>query len=217
VRRLVTAAFAAASLGALQPEPPADPRTVEILRQECITSLATREVTLFANGTVRVRSSGRGDAALRLGELGPVELEGFLRRLAELDLSETDRRESAPSGALIERCRLELRRPGKTLERIDYGRFGSHSLALSAALAITEDLAALAILETARPALPRGYQPAAGDVLLRSDGERFEVVGLTADGQGVELAGVRLPLVLYVAIAELDREFVGLERADGAR
>jgi hypothetical protein len=219
VRQVVITALAACAglSGAWAEEPPQDPRVVELLRQECVTATGRRDVTLFANGTVRVREVGPNARGLLLGELGPVELEGFRRRLAELDLSETDRRESVVAGALIERCRLELRRDGRAAESFDYGRFGSHSLALAAALRIAEDLAAIARPETARASLPRGYAPKAGDILVRTDGERFAVVGLTGDGKGVELAGVRVPLVLYVQIADLDREFVALERRDSLR
>ena len=41
---------------------------------------------------------------------------------------------------------------------------------------------------------------------------QFEVVGFTADGKGVELAGVLQPITLYLPISDLRQSFVRLER-----
>jgi hypothetical protein len=212
------ACVAVAALSAGEPAAaPEDPRSLALLRNECTTALGRRETTLFANGTVRVRETGGAEASLLLGELAPDETDAFRRRLGDLDLSETDRRESAVGGALVERCRLELRRDGHGPETFDYGRFGSHSLALAAALRIVEELAARATPETTRTSLPKGYRPHAGDILVRVDGRRYSVVALTTDDKGVELLGLEQPLVLYVPLAELAREFVAVEERRGLR
>lgn len=198
-------------------EPPAsaveDPRSIVLLRLECHSDLGRREVTLFQNGTVRVREGPSGQEALLLGEYGPDEVAAFVRRLAEIDLSETDRSESTPSGAWVESCRLELRdQRGEAPSHFDFGRYGSHSLALSAALRVVDDVARRAGLESGRDGLPAGYQPRPGDRLERQDGALFEVVGFTADGKGVELIGVLQPITLYLPITDLRQSFVRLEK-----
>src|SRR4029079_14992464 len=62
-------------------------RSRELLDYRCANSLGVRQVTLFANGTVRVREGLGKEPKMRLGELGPVELAGYLRRLAAEDIS----------------------------------------------------------------------------------------------------------------------------------
>ena len=58
--------------------------------------------------------------------------------------------------------------------------------------------------------LPAGYDPLSGDLLERTDGVRFEVVGKTLDGLGVELSSPDQPLTIYVPQGELRRLFVRL-------
>jgi len=193
--------------------PEDDPRTVVLVRLECANELGRREVTLFLNGTVRVREGLVGQEQLLLGEYGPDEVAAFRRRFDELDFSETDRVESAPVGEWVERCSFELRDERRENPlHFEFGRYGSHSLALASALRVVEDIASGASVESARPGLPAGYRPRAGDRLERTDGQLFEVVGLTADGKGVELIGVLQPLTLYLPIADLRQSFVRLER-----
>src|SRR5215217_1069964 len=63
--------------------PPASDRSTEVVRLECASDLGRREVTLFGNGTVRLREGLRGkEEALGLAELDPAELAGALARLA---------------------------------------------------------------------------------------------------------------------------------------
>lgn len=214
---LVAATLAAVSAAEAVPPPATDPRSVELLRQECRTSHHRREVTLFGNGTVRVREGTPGSEQMKLGEYSPEEVAAFLARLAELDLSETDRGGAAMQGDWIERCRVELPTDGGGVRRFDYGRFDSHSLALARALAVVEDVAAGAGVASDGPELPADYRPRSGDQLLRKDGELFEVVDLTADGHGVELVGLRQPVTIYMPISELRREFERLVRRRGAR
>jgi hypothetical protein len=208
-------ALTAAALAARQPPPGEDPRTVVLLRQDCRTSLGRREVTLFGNGTVRVRQGSADAPQMLLGEYSPEEVAAFQRRLAELDFSETDPRESAVEGDWVERCTLELPGARGATLRFEFGRFGSHSLALAAALRVVEDVASRAAIESARRGLPPGYEPRTGEILVRQDGIRFLVVGRTADGKGIELLGVEQPLTVYVLIAELRREFVAVEAPRG--
>lgn len=190
-----------------------DPRSIALVRLECESDLGRREVTLFQNGTVRVREGAAGQEQLMLGEYGPDEVAAFRRRLDEIDFSETDAAESAPDGAWVERCRLELRDERLAEPRsFAFGRYGSHSLALSTAVRVVEDIAIRAGVESARPGLPADYKPEPGDRLERTDGQIFEIVGFTADGKGVELTGILQPLTLYLPISDLRQSFVRLER-----
>lgn len=194
-----------------------DPRSIVLLRRDCRSEIGRHEVTLFANGTVRLREGLPQDPKMTLAELNPEELEAFRARLAAEDLSEVEER--APGGvegAWVESCVLELlrhRRVGEVGEarKFRYGRYESLPLTLSRVLTIADDLAAKVDPRAGAQHLPAGYLPRTGDVLRRVDGELFEVMGQTADKQGVELAGVQVPLTLYVPKSELSKEFVALE------
>jgi len=207
---LLLAALASLQLeGAPAELEPVDPRTIEVLREECLSTIERREVTLFANGTIRLRQGPRGGESMRLAEISREEVAALQAILDGLDLSETDPAESALEGDWVSACTLVLAGPDARLRRFRYGRFGSHSLALSRAIAIAGDLVERAAKGSDRPReIPADYRPRPGERLERADGEIFEVVGPTVDGKGVELVGVRLPLTLYLRIEDLDVEFV---------
>ena len=187
-----------------------DPRSVVLVREECVSSIGRREVTLFANGTARVIEGLSGDEWMHLGEATPDEVGAFLRRLDEPDLSETEAAEEAPVGEWVESCTLDLLLPDRPGRRFRFGRYASHSLALRAVLTVVRDIEALAEPKSAVSDLPLDYQPRTGDLLERTDGIRFEVVGKTADGKGLELSSPEQPLTLYVPIADLRSLFVRL-------
>ena len=190
---------------------PADPRVVELLRLECATELGRRELTLFANGTVRLREGPAGEEELKLGELAPDELAAYRERLRAEDLSEVAPDRSGPSGDWIEACSLTLSPDGEEPAPVfRFGRFDRLPLALSRVLAVAEDLAAEVSAVAEEDRLPDGYRPRRGDVLRRADGALFEVVGPTADRRGVELRGVDMPLTVYIVTTDLQREFVAL-------
>jgi hypothetical protein len=192
-------------------------RTLERLRYDCRAENHRRDVTLFANGTLRLRQGEPGSEAMWLLELLPEDRDAYLARLAGDDRGETERDASTVGGDWIERCRLTIHLPGKLPEEYELGRFDSLSLALRRAVEIAEEL--VARVDTAAPPegatrLPSSYGPKVGDELRRADGEWFRVTGFTADGGGVELLGSEQPIVLYIAIANLGREFVELRRRE---
>jgi hypothetical protein len=215
---LQTLALALSLLGGIQAAAPLpDPitsrgagRTTEIFRWDCGSTLGHREVTLFGNGTVRLRDGERGKEQMGLAELGPDELDGALRRLAAEDLSETDDRERGPQGDWIERCALTLALPGKPVRSFRYGRYDSLSLALSRVLRVVSDLAEKVRVMEGAEHLPEGYEPQVGDVLKRVDGQLFEVFEFTTDKKAVECHGVDEPVAIYVLREELRKEFVAL-------
>jgi hypothetical protein len=219
------AALLAAALAAAAQEPAEEPGVGEtavsdrarvVLRLDCASALSRRELTLFANGTLRLKAGRPGAEAMSLAELGPAELDGALALLAEIDLDETDPESAGPEGEWLERCALELALPGREPVVRRFKRFDSLSLALARALAVVDGLAAG--IEEPRggpgdrgPArLPVGYEPAVGDLLRHADGTLYRLVAFTADGEGVELQGVEQPLTLYLPRGRLAEELIEL-------
>ncbi|MEM7584921.1 MAG: hypothetical protein AAF560_16125 [Acidobacteriota bacterium] len=62
----------------------ADDRSTEVLRYACSNQLGRRDITLFANGTVRLRQGLWDDQEMRLDELLSEELSSYLNRLRQL-------------------------------------------------------------------------------------------------------------------------------------
>ena len=176
----------------------------ELLDYRCANNLGLRQVTLFANGTVRLREGLGRQPRMKLGEIGPVELEGYLRRLAAEDLSEVhDRRDSA-EGEWVEICTLRLALDDKPERRLTFSRFDSLPLQVATLVRVADELAAKTL---ATSDLPAGYRPRVGDVLRRADGVLFRVAGFTSDGHGLELQGVEQPLVIYARPEDLPAQF----------
>jgi len=193
-----------------------DLRSLVVLRLECASDLGRRETTLFGNGTVRLRDGLPGEEEMVLAELDPEALEGVLARLEAEDLAEVRAETRDVEGEWVERCLLELplREGGGGPTRFRFSRYAALPLGLSRVVAIARELEEVA--ERGRGlGLPAGYAPRRGDVLERSDGARFRVVQHTADGKGVELLGLDVPLTLYLAIDALGEEFVAVVSRDG--
>jgi hypothetical protein len=188
-----------------------DDRSVELLRYDCRTDTTRREMTLFANGTVRLREGQIGNEWMGLAELGPDELQGFLNRLAGEDLSESRNPEKGVEGAWIERCELRLQLPGRPLQVYHFGHYDPLPLNLSRVVRIAGELAEKVPVVQDRDELPADYEPEPGDVLKRvGDGALFRVVAFTGDNLGVELRGVDLPLEVYLPRDQLRRHFTAL-------
>lgn len=189
-----------------------DPRSRVLVSEDCVSSVGHREVTLFANGTIRRREGPPGGEEMSLGEVGSGEVEAWLNRLSEPDLGETDTAPGGPEGAWIEACTLELRLPGAPVQTFRYDRYSSPSLALGAIVRVVRDIEA-AIDPTSREIeLPGDYEPQIGDLLERLDGVRFEIVAFTADDRGIELSSPEQPLTLYIPRAEVRLHFQRLLR-----
>lgn len=191
----------------------ADDRSFEVVRYDCTTDTTRREVTLFGNGTIRLRDGQIGNEWMGLTELGPDELQGFLNRLSGEDLSESPNPERGVEGAWIERCELRLHLPGQPLKTYRFGHYDPLALNLSHVVRIAQELAEKVpdLRDTHEGQLPVDYEPEPGDVLKRTeDGARFRVVTLTSDGKGVELRGIDLPLELYVPKDQMRKNFTEL-------
>lgn len=209
VRAMTLILVTSSGLVAAQEEPGSS-RTWEIVRRECRTAYSVEELTLFGNGTIRVRLRGEEKDEMRLAELNRDEVGAYLRRLEAEDLSEVPEGREDVLGALVERCRIVLDLPGREERRFHFGRLDSLPLGLSRLNAIIGDIYQEAIDLAPEGGLPRNYVPEPGDILERTDGHRFEVVALTSDRRGVELAGLDDPLTIFVALESLRQQFVGL-------
>lgn len=208
---MIAAATLLLALAAAPPSVPRDPREVEVVRYECHSDLGKREVTLFENGTIRVRDGETGKTPLMgLAELGPEEMRGFLKRFDGEDLSEIKSLPGGLDGSWVERCELDLDLPGDSHRVYRFGRYDTLPLNLSRVLRIVDDLAAKVPPLQGTEQLPPDYEPHRGDILKRNDGELFEVFSFGVDGRGVEMQGTRLPLTIYILKEDLRDIFVAL-------
>ncbi len=185
-----------------------DPRSIELLRYSCTNSIGGRNLTLFANGTLRLRETEEDEEPrMRLAELGRAELAAYLARLGEEDLSEVDVRGPEASGDWVETCRLKLALAGRPEHSSRFGLMDSLPLALGRLLRVVDDLLLEVERLSPRSRLPADYEARAGDRLRRFDGSLYEVVAYTGDGAGLELEGVDEPLVIFITVAALRDEF----------
>ena len=189
---------------------PANLRSWEIVRRDCRTSISRQEITLFGNGTLRlkIREEDRDD--MHLAEMPPEDVEAYTRRLEAEDLSEVPEGREEVLGRFVEHCGIFLDLPGRPAQRFFFGRFDSLPLGLSRLNAIVDDMLSQAEALAPEGGLPPNYIPEPGDVLLRVDGEGFRVVALTSDKKGVELAGIDQPLTIFVALEGLRDQFTAL-------
>jgi len=193
---------------------PISERSLERLRFDCASEIDRRDLTLFANGTVRLRQGHPGIERMWLQELGRERLQAYLNRLAEPLRNETPASDLTASGEWVEHCVVELQLEGRAAEHYEFDRFDTLSLDLQRTVVIANEL--VAWVDTSAPAegestLPLDYQAEPGDVLRRADGVRFRVNGFTADGNGVELVGIDYPVTIYLAKTELSSSFAAVE------
>ncbi|MFY9822881.1 MAG: hypothetical protein WAM82_15985 [Thermoanaerobaculia bacterium] len=188
-----------------------DSRSFEIVRYDCLTDTTRREVTLFGNGTIRVRDGLIHHEWMGLTDLGPDELQGFLNRLEGEDLSQATSPEKGVEGAWVERCELWLQLPGKELKNFHFGHYDPLGLTLSRVVRIAEELGEKVQVVKDADDLPADYVPELGDVLKRvGDGERFRIVAFTSDKKGIELQGVDIPLEVYIPKDKVRQLFTSL-------
>jgi hypothetical protein len=191
-----------------------DDRSTEILRYDCLTDTTRREVTLFANGTIRLRDGVIRHEWMGLAELGPDEMTGYLNRLAGEDLSQERSPERGVEGNWIERCELKLQLPGKPLQSYRFGHYDPLPLNLSRVVRIVKELEEkVQVLREAegKQELPVDYEPRPGDVLKRlGDGALFRIVAFTGDSKGVELQGIDLPLQMFVPKDQMRQNFTAV-------
>lgn len=217
---LTLASFAAAALACATTlraqEPPApppsrDPRSHALLDYDCQSELSRRRVTLFANGTLRLREGTPGQEQVRLVELHSEDVAFYLQAMREVDATESDTASEEPTGDWIDKCTLVIDLPEGELTTYRFGPHGTLSPALSHLVQLSRQLGErVQAAGQGKRHLPIRYKPKRGDVLERADGLQFRVAGLTDDGKGVELEGVDTPYVFYTPLDSLTQEFVAL-------
>lgn len=191
-------------------EQPTNLRSWEVVRRDCRTSISREEVTLFGNGTLRLKSGIEDHEEMHLAELPPEDVEAFVRRLEAEDLSEVPEGRDEVLGRWVEHCGLFLDLPGRDPQRFFFGKFDSMPLGLSRLNRIVDDIFQQVRALAPEGGLPRNYLPAPGDILLRVDGQLFRVVAMTSDKRGVELSGVDQPLTIFVGLESLRDQFTSL-------
>lgn len=235
-------ALAVAVPAAAQPIPTG--RGDVLLRRDCRSTIAREEVTLFGNGTVRLRSGPLGEERMMLVEVTRDEVESLVAALRAEDFAEAGAGSTGPQGDWVESCLIELpvlaapgsgenheARPDQPLApgrpsgdhaatRFRYGHLDSLSLPLARVVVMIDELAVRVAAGAAAGRLPAGYRPRQGDVLRRADGVLFRVVRATEPFEGMpggwELQGVVQPLALYLFEVDLPLEFVELVSRDDA-
>jgi hypothetical protein len=204
-------AFLAAAAAAVIPP---SSKTSELVDHRCVGEMSEDQMTIFANGTVRLRERVAERESMLLAELERTEIDGFVARLLEVDLAEVESHRSGITGEWISQCGLTLTLPDQPSLFFRYGRFDVLPFGLQSVRAVLGEVETLARTRARHGSLPAGYQPRPGDFVRRTDGEVFEVIGITADGHGVELTGVDQPVTIYVALADFGAVFVA--KAEGS-
>lgn len=204
--------------GDAQPSPGAgeqDLRSTVWLGYTCSNSLGRRDITLFGNGTVRLREGLWESQTVYLHELGPEELEAERQLLIRVFESDATSRHEMPLGGVVgewvERCEVVLEVPGSQPLTYRFGQFEVPPLEVARLVQISEDLASLTRPLDPVERLPASYEPASGDILIDSDGERFVVIGLTADRRGVEVESLSVPMRYFHSLEALSGLFVSFE------
>lgn len=188
-----------------------DPRSVEVLRLDCTAGTQRSDLTLFGNGTLRLREGELGAEDLHLSELGRDALDAYVRRLRAESLDDGLAPPASVQGPFTETCTLSLDVPEGPVGSTEFSALDSLSLALSRVVSIARELTVVARTNINLVGLDPGYRPVAGDILLHRNGGRYQVHMLTSDGRGVELTGLDQPLTLYVALDALGELFLGVE------
>lgn len=197
-----------------------DLRSTEILRYGCGSEFSRREITLFANGTVRLRQGPWEAQELYLDELTPEALEANLRLLRDIHSDrELDRILEpvgrGPDGNWTEHCEVYLALPERDEPlRYEFSSYDIPPLAIARVIQVAEALADFALPITEEERLPADYEPQFGDVLRTVEGLRFQVLRLTVDRKGVELQGIDQPMRLYVALDDLATAFTTIEHRE---
>lgn len=192
----------------------ADDRGRELLFYSCVNDLGRRDITLFANGTVRLREGLYEGEVLHLAELGRDELGETAARLKPdeaLHAPSIEHRSGPVAGRFVESCELRLELPDVDVEHYRFTRWDVPPLRVAQLIRVAEELAATARPPALVSRLPADYEPLRGDILQTAEGQRFEVLGTTSDGKAVELVGIGSPVRIYIAIDDLGSSFAELE------
>lgn len=195
----------------------ADARSWELFRHRCAGQLGERELTLFLDGTIRLRVSDREGQDVRLGELEEEALArayGNLRAI-QLGIGREGREWSRPtrgrslSGEFLQECDVVLHLPELEEKSFLFSPMEILPLWLGQLRQMAEDLAERTEA-LAHAGLPKDYQPRHGDVLRRRDGALFRFVGITSDNKAWMVEQVGQPITTYYPVEDLQEIFVAV-------
>lgn len=196
---------------------PPDLRSTVRFRYQCANDFGRREITLFGNGTVRLREGLWQEQRLYLDELGPSDLESYLRRLQRIiGVRNWDTGPSQIlSGDWIEECELLVDLPDEESFSYEFGRYDIPPLLVASLIQVADELATFTRPVQSPRRLPVDYRPQRGDILRRDDDTLMRVVGLTDDGQGIEMESLAEPLRIFYRLQDLRQIFVAVESDKG--
>ncbi len=189
-----------------------DERSIERLRIDCRSELSRRDITLFANGTIRLRQGPWERQEMFLEELGPEEMTTYLKQLVRIRRSEEfpepqlDGRFTL-EGQWLKACRLTVETPGDAPMTYVFGPLELQPLPIGQLIQLADELAGFTRAMEAPERLPVGYEPEIDDVLRGRDGVLYRVVSPTDDGEGVELESLMEPFIVYHRIEDLPELF----------
>ena len=199
----------------LAPDDPRDPRSVEFFYYGCSDELERRDVTLFANGTLRLRRGPHDQQMMKLEEIGPVELRSHLNRLlrirASRDFPDQVQLEGSVAGRWIDSCRIQLDLPGFQAVRLEVGSFDLLPMELQQLQQYADELEGLTRPMVRPDALPPEYEPRIGDVLRTHEGKVYRIRGRTSDGGALELESLDGAWRIFVPEDEFPDYFAALE------
>ncbi len=192
---------------------PRSPISHEVFRYGCRSEIGLQEMTVFGNGTLRLKQGRSGQKSMLLMDVSFSDLAALIARMERLDLREAESFGGKLAGDWVEQCTLHLDLDGAEPRHFEFHRLDSLSLGLQRAVNLGQELIDKILMEATDGGLPRAYEAELGDYLRHIEGDLYEVVGFTSDGVGVELISVEQPLGMYIARVDLRRVFVGLEEA----
>ena len=193
---------------------PSDPRSIVIFEQQCASDRGSQVVTLFANGTVRLKiiegKEPESVVSLYLLELSPEETEalrGQLRDSLPTDGYLPERDGGDVSGLGVEHCRMTIDTERRRPIQLIYGPLEVPSLRVERWQVFAADLVRRALPKEEPETLDEAYKPRIGDILLDTTGQRYRVRWISIEGL-VELDGIDQPIHMRVALAALGETFV---------
>lgn len=199
------------------PLPVRSPITTELFKYGCRSEKGREEITLFGNGTLRLRQGLQEHPSMFLLELPPPDLEDLKIRMGRLDLEEAQAFGGTFEGEWVGQCLLEVSVGEGPSLRLSFHQFDILSIGVQRAVELGLELIDRVRLNSTDGGLPPGYAARIGDFLRHLDGRIFEVMGFTSEGRGIELHGVEDPMGLFVATQDLRRVFVALEEGPWGR
>lgn len=209
--------------GAVVSAAPNDPRSIVLFEQTCTSDRGRRVVTLFANGTVRLKETTRAMGGDRLWdvdredhsqlyviELSPEETATYREQLDVENPGDgflPEREGGDLVGIGVESCELTYRQASGATKRYVFSPVEVPSLRLERYVTLASDLARRAVPEEVPETLDEAYVPRMGDVLRDLSGVRYRITWISVEGL-VELDGIDQPIHVRIGLPDLGTRFV---------